>query len=356
MLRMSRKWNALRGALTALVLFGGLFGLTQTPVEAQPGGQGTTRHKVIGNIFVDIAGGTYPAGYAPAWDLGQNLTYIEMAFEDRVVANQLSATDRMNFTIGDSSGEAFIAFESGIGQLCVASITGNTAPLVLGPQGRTFKLTNFHINNQPGAKCARMSDYVQDWQGEIALAAAPDGTIIMGVLLKAFSNRGQHTYSWGVSNYQFPNKMTPAGAYADIAAKKAAAVAAAQRAADQQRAAADARAAQDALDLRAANEIDRLEGLYGTRPISGEPFRVGIVNESIVEILALDTVTVYRTVINGRTATPECTILKEDKSRYMVLTPMLAGDEFRIRPSSKCGRPVRIMVYTNRGVGDFVIE
>lgn len=352
---MSGKLSVLRGALAAL----GLIGLAQAaiPVVAQPGGSGVTRHNVVGNIFVDIEGGAYPAGYKPAWNLGQNLTYIEMTFEDRVVANQLSPTDRMNFTIADSSGTAMVAFESGIGQLCVADITGNTAPLVLGPQGRTFKLTNFHINNQPGAKCSRMSDYVHDWQGEIALAAAPDGTVIMGVVLRAFSNRGQHTYSWGVSNYQFPNRMTPAGAYADIAAKKAAADAAAQRAADQQRAADAARAAQDSLDARATAEIDRLDRLYGSRQLEGDAFRVTFKNASSIDILVLDpSITIYRVLVNAREATPECTMLKDDKSRYMVLTPVQAGDKFHLQPSSKCGQPVRIRIYTNKGVGGYIIE
>ncbi len=356
MLRNSQKWRAVRGALAAI----GLVGLAQAtaPVEAQPGGSpGTTRHKVVGNIFVDIAGGAYPSGYAPAWDLGQNLTYIEMAFEDRVVANQLSATDRMNLTIADASGTAMVAFESGIGQLCVADITGNTAPLVLGPQGRTFKLTNFHINNQPGSKCSRMSDYVQDWQGEVALAAGPDGTVIMGVLLKAFSNRGQHTYSWGVSNHAFPNKMTPAAAYADIARKQAQADAAAQRAADQQRAAAAARSAQDTLDARAAAEIDRLDRLHGSRSLEGDSFRVTFKNASSIDILVLDpSITIYRVLVNAREATPECTMLKDDQSRYMVLTPVQAGDKFHLRPSSKCGQPVRIRIYTNKGVGGYIIE
>jgi hypothetical protein len=127
MLGKAGKLRAVAGALAALAFV--WLAQATASVDAQPGGaQGTTRHKVVGNIFVDIEGGAYPSGYAPAWDLGQNLTYIEMAFEDRVVANQLSATDRMNITIADSSGTAMVAFESAIGQLCVADITGNTAP------------------------------------------------------------------------------------------------------------------------------------------------------------------------------------------------------------------------------------
>jgi hypothetical protein len=202
-----------------------------------------------------------------------------------------------------------------------------------------------------------MSDYVQDWQGEIALAAAPDGTIIMGVLLKAFSNRGQHTYSWGVSNHQFTNKMTPAKAYADIARRQAEADAAAQRAAAQQRAAAAAQAARDNEDARAAREIARLDGIARSRELPGRPFKTEVVNESVIEILALDpSITLYRVVVNARTTVPECTILRDDKSRYMVLTPMLAGDKFRIKPNTKCGQPVRFTLFTDKGVGEYVLQ
>ncbi len=259
--------------VAAFIFFVGILPLHALAGDTPTVSPGTHRYKVVGNLYVDIAG-DYPADYGPKWQ-SDTLASIPVQTTNYMADGKPHA-DTRDATLADinGSGRAWFRYRYSLrSTTCYADITGADTPILIGAQPRTFTLSNFHLLTPSGNgsnDCQQGGGKVTArTTGTLTLSADADGNIGLSFVLDEYDNRDRRTFQRVSDTYAFRNIMTPQMAAADLNQKNqasAAAAAQAQADADQQKA--------DATDV-AATKASALKGEAVAQWLLGEYYRLG---------------------------------------------------------------------------------